>query len=82
MPSYYSKKIFRCPFYTSNAVGEVRCEGGRINFINKELSEEYFDSFCASYDWQKCSIASSLVRFYENTNAIEPKKRRYLKLGE
>ena len=79
---HYTNKIFICPFYTSNAKGLVRCEGGHISFRNEALSKEYFDSFCASYNWQKCSIASSLVRFYENTNAIEPKKRRYLKLGE
>ena len=72
----YTKKIFVCPFYTSNAKGVVRCEGGNISFPDRELSREYFDSFCASYEWGRCSIAKALVNFYEKSNTLPADGRR------
>lgn len=72
----YTNKIFICPFYTSNAKGLVRCEGGNISFCNEALSKEYFDCFCASYNWKGCSIARALVGFYEKSDSIPKGKRR------
>ena len=73
----YTKKLFICPFYTSNDKGVVRCQGGNICLHNNAELRKYYIKYCASDNWEKCSIAKSLVNFYENSKSVpEDLKRR------
>lgn len=65
----YSSKTFTCPFFRWDERMCVHCEGGQVSFPDKEAAQEYIDQYCASPDgWQTCSVASSLLRYYERTD--------------
>ena len=62
----WSKRVWACPFYRSDADQRVRCEGGSIKFKSRLAARRYADRFCGSAcGWQKCTIAASLVESYE-----------------
>ena len=67
----YSKRIFLCPFFTSqNSPDRVVCEAGRTTFYSTAESagtkviDKYADTYCCA-DWQRCTLARALIEFYE-----------------
>ena len=62
----YSNRIWTCPFFTWDERQAVHCEGGRVVFQDREAIQEYAERHCASLNgWKDCSIACSLLRYYE-----------------
>ena len=58
--------IEQCPFYKGKAKKKIRCEGGELKFYDGEAYEDYRIRFCANnIDWTKCSVAKSLLCYYE-----------------
>ena len=68
MSSYHHKK-WACPFYQSDMKLCVHCErGSRVRFPDLSAENDYADRHCASATgWKDCSIAKSLLKFYERT---------------
>lgn len=65
----YSNKTFACPFFKWDERLCVHCEGGRVTFPGKEAALEYIDRYCAAAQgWQACTVASTLLRYYERTD--------------
>ena len=64
----YSNRTWNCPFFKWDEKMCVHCEGGRISFPDRKASEEYISRYCASVaNWNDCSVASNLLRYYERT---------------
>lgn len=61
----YSKRIWICPYFSYDTKDYMRCEGGRVCFSKKELNKRYFDKYCGSYEWGKCTFARELNGYYE-----------------
>lgn len=64
----YWHKAWSCPFFGWSKEQEVRCEGGvQLPFPDQETAVEYMNHYCAGRggEWRKCSIASSLLRYYD-----------------
>lgn len=63
----YWHKAWTCPFFKWDDKQCVACEGGKLHFPDKESATEYMDAFCAGKDraWEWCSIAASLLQYYE-----------------
>ena len=41
-------------------------EGGRMEFPDRKAATEYADRYCAAQSgWKACSVAASLLRYYE-----------------
>lgn len=65
----YSNKTFACPFFKWDERLCVHCEGGRVTFPDKAAAQEYIDRYCAAAQWwQACTVASTLLRYYERTD--------------
>ena len=65
---FYSHKQYICPFFKGDDRLCVRCEGGKVNFRDRRAAKEFTDNFCASMaGWKICSLASSLLAYYERT---------------
>lgn len=60
----YTSKTFLCPFYSWDEKMKIHCEGGKVLFKDRESAKEYIDRYCAG-DWRKCTVAGSLLRYYE-----------------
>lgn len=69
----YWHKAWRCPFFKWDDVQSVGCEGGKLRFADKESAVEYMDTFCAGPGcaWQQCSVAASLLKYYDRMNDTE-----------
>lgn len=62
----YSNKTWACPFFKWDERLRVHCEGGTISFRDRQEAAEYIDRHCACVDgWKKCSLARSLLGYYE-----------------
>lgn len=65
----YSNKTFACPFFKWDERLCVHCEGGRPTFPDRAAATEYIDRYCADVNgWRDCSIAKTLLRYYERTD--------------
>ncbi len=65
----YSNKTFACPFFRWDERLRVHCEGGCVSFRDRQEATEYIDRHCADLkDWNSCSLACSLLRYYERTD--------------
>ena len=65
----YSNKTFVCPFFRWDERLRIHCEGGRISFRDRQEAEEYIEHNCGELNrWRECSIARSLLRYYERIN--------------
>ena len=60
----YWHKAWTCPFFTWDEMLTVGCEGGKLRFPDKESAVAYMDAHCAG-DWKRCSVASSLLKYYD-----------------
>jgi hypothetical protein len=64
----YSSKTFVCPFFKWDERLRVHCEGGCLSFHDRPEAEDYIDRHCADLEgWKCCSLACSLLRYYERT---------------
>ena len=62
-------KTYCCPFYQWEEPRCVHCEGGVVRFPDKEARSSYIDKYCsANPQWQNCTIAAELQRYYERTD--------------
>lgn len=65
----YSSKTFECPFFKWDERLRVHCEGGCASFRDRAAAQEYINRHCASVNgWKSCSLACSLVRYYERAD--------------
>lgn len=52
----------------------IHCEGGRVEFQDRKAATEYADRYCAHRSgWRECSMAASLLGYYERSTAEERK---------
>lgn len=52
----------------------IHCEGGRMEFPDRKAAVEYADRYCASQNgWKECSVAASLLQYYERSTTGERK---------
>lgn len=66
-----------CPYYQESDALCVHCEGGtRIVFPARTEAREYTARYCNSYEWAHCTVAASLTRYYERTDADSPRRGR------
>ena len=71
----YSNKTFVCPFFGWDERLCVHCEGGRLNFRDREAAVDYIDRHCACLGgWQECSLAAALLRQYEKEDKYHGKR--------
>lgn len=61
---FYSHKTFICPFFKQDERLCIRCEGGKIKFPDRKAAAEFQDRYCASHQWQECSVAQALNDYY------------------
>ncbi len=62
----FSSKTWACPFFKWDERLCVHCESARAKFKDRETMMEYIDKYCASVQgWEKCSLAATLLRYYE-----------------
>ena len=55
----YSHKTWACPFFRWDERLCVRCEGGCMNFPDREAAN--------LQDWKSCTVAANLLKYYERT---------------
>lgn len=66
----YSHKNWCCPFFTWDERLAFHCEGGKLEFPDWESRAAYADAYCAHVkDWKSCTVAASLLAFYDRTGA-------------
>lgn len=77
-----TNKTFTCPFYSSSERRKrdkrrvVHCEcGSRVVFPDRRAFEEYTDRRCAG-EWEQCSIAKLLTKYYEERDDEQKTERR------
>lgn len=65
--SVYWHKYYICPYFSSDDKQKIYCEGHcRLCFPDKDTTNEYLRSYCASdQGWKNCSIAKSLNEYYD-----------------
>ncbi len=62
----WSNRTWTCPFFKWDERLCVHCEGGRMVFPDWKAATEYADRYCAAQSgWKACSVAASLLRYYE-----------------
>ena len=62
----YSHRAWACPFFKWDERLRVHCEGGCVQFRDREQAVEYQNGYCASLEgWESCTVAASAVRYYE-----------------
>ena len=54
-----------CPYFRCDLEGKVRCECARLMFKDLTMRNRYIESYCASYDYIKCSVAKATSDHYE-----------------
>ena len=69
---------YKCPFFTGDQQSRdgstfwVGCEGGScVRLPARAEAAAYVREYCASYDWQRCSIAAALVERYQKEEGYE-----------
>lgn len=68
----YWHKLWVCPFYRWSDKTRVHCEGGTgVAFHDIRTIVEYMEGYCASQNWKQCSIAKSMLTYYERRDEIE-----------
>ncbi len=61
-------KTYICPFWKWDRERITSCEGCRMRFPDDAAKREYAGRYCASTEgWKKCSVAESLLKFYDRT---------------
>lgn len=63
---HYSRRIWCCPFYTSDEKFTVHCEGGnRFRVKNKRIFSAHADRYCGNAKgWKDCPTAAALEELY------------------
>lgn len=71
----YWHKAWTCPFFKWDDVQSVGCEGGKLRFPDKESAVEYMDAYCAGAAWEQCSVAASLLNYYDRKEDNDHEQR-------
>lgn len=58
--------LYRCPYYTSEDPGVVRCEAGSIKFPSRSAGLWFRKTYCGSWDFGECALAQMMNGFYED----------------
>ena len=62
----YTHLAWKCPFYSYDERNCVHCEqGNRVKFKDIRTIRGYERKYCASMNYEKCSIARALLDEYE-----------------
>ena len=70
----WSNRTWTCPFFGWDDRTCVHCEGGRMDFPDRKAAAEYADRYCAHKSgWRECSVAASLLGYYERSTDAERK---------
>lgn len=72
----YGRRIYICPFFAIREKLMIRCEGGELKFHDGEATTDYCTRHCSAEDWKKCSLAASLLRYYERIDKEDEEARR------
>lgn len=54
-----------CPYHYRHYKDHIICEDGRIELPSIEAAKDYMRSYCGSYNWEHCSLARALNKYYE-----------------
>lgn len=60
----YWHRFCICPYYSYDEKLAVHCEAGKIKFKGDVAITDYMDKYCASYEYEKCSLAKFLEEYY------------------
>lgn len=83
MSTGYSSRAWACPFLKWDEKLKVHCEGGCVAFPDRDAYTEYTGRYCANVPgWQDCSLAASLMRYYERTDDDGTQRRQNQAAGE
>ena len=83
MSTGYSSRAWACPFLKWDEKLKVHCEGGCVAFPDRDAYAEYTGRYCANVPgWQGCSLAASLMQYYERTDDDGTQHRQNQAAGE
>lgn len=74
----YSNRLWVCPYYTRDYKDHMSCEGGRVEFPSVKATRDYMARYCASNEWESCTLARALTEHYdekETQQCTTPKRR-------
>jgi hypothetical protein len=55
-----------CPFFKSEKLLRLSCEGAALKFPDKEARKEHIGLHCANRKgWHDCAIAKMLMNYYD-----------------
>lgn len=60
------RKKWICPYYKWDSEKFVSCDGGRVCLPSRDKANRYMNKYCASYDWEHCSLAQFITEENEN----------------
>jgi len=64
-------RAIHCPFWGAELLykkgeNKISCEHGMLIFYDRESIEEYIEKYCdCPSGWKKCTLAASLIKYYE-----------------
>ena len=67
----YSNKTWICPYYIRDYKDHMSCEAGRMALPSVRATQEYMAQYCATYDWEDCSLGCALTRYFEEKERDE-----------
>ncbi len=67
------RKKWICPYYKYDAEKFVSCDGGRVCLFTRDHANRYMDKYCASYNWEKCSLAQYITEMEEHNEPNDNK---------
>ena len=70
----YSNRTWMCPYYIRDYKDHMSCEAGRIQLPDIRASQDYMAKYCSTYDWEDCSLACALTRYFEDKDREESRK--------
>lgn len=83
MPGTYTHMIYKCPFFTFDERSCVHCEqGSRVKFKDIKTIRDYERKYCASMNYEGCSIARALMEEYERKDDEKIREEETRKAAE
>lgn len=68
----YSHWNWKCPYFRWDKKTDLYCEAGILKFKDAERKKSYAAAYCCSLNnWETCSLATALSRFYEKESENE-----------
>lgn len=79
----YTKLYWKCPFYGYDERSCVHCEqGSRVKFKDIKTIRDYERKYCASMNYDGCSIARALMEEYERKDDEKVREEETRKAAE